>query len=184
MSRTTKALPVQLTGDDVIERADRLAWVIAEIQEAGDDLKKAKDKHKEIVEGLTMKQGQLAERIRRRTNPQLELDLKMTSEQVVDVADQLVGAMLAITEADVELMKAKNAHKKRNEELTHEKLQLASEIRNREAMRQVEVEWRPNHEAGIVECWRMDTGELVEQRAMDGHEADLDFDSVGLAAVP
>jgi len=180
--KTTQALPVKLARSEVLERADRIAWIVHELAEAAAVMKAAKDEHKEVVEALTHSERRYAERIRRRKDPQMSLDLKEPID-VGKVADRLVATMAEIDEWEARLKAAKDTYKEQEKALTIEKVQLAAEIRNREAMQQVEVEWRPDDDKGVVECYRLDTGELVERRLMEEHEAARNFDEVGLAAV-
>jgi hypothetical protein len=101
------------------------------------------------------------------------LPVKLTEGELLAKADELVRTLHAIKMEKADQDDAKSAMKGRLVGLEKDADQLANIVRSKSEMREVETKVRLVDEKGVVETFRIDTGEVIGTRVMTGEERNL-----------
>jgi hypothetical protein len=103
------------------------------------------------------------------------LKVELTTEQVADRADQ-AAAKLAERDRKEDEWKAQSKHMKSViEQLEADLRTLSSEVRNRSTYSLVDCQRVYDYESGLLRETRLDTGELLNERAMTDTENQPDL---------
>jgi hypothetical protein len=111
------------------------------------------------------------------------LPVHLTDDEVRARGERIVALMQERTEADADAKRQRDAHKARVSDLDKTMTHLAHEVRTRTEHRDVEVKEAFDHDRGLVETVRLDTGEVVETRPMTARERQKPLDFPGLRVV-
>jgi hypothetical protein len=108
----------------------------------------------------------------------MHLPVALTEREVLQRSWRLAAIEQEIENHEQALAEAKRAAKDALDRLALERRHLATVIRTGQETREVEVEHRDNWREATIECYRLDTGELVEFRQMSPSERQraLDLD--------
>jgi uncharacterized FlaG/YvyC family protein len=90
----------------------------------------------------------------------------LSDEQIQTKGEELAEAELARQRLVAEKKAAAAAFKEPISEQVDLITKLSKEISEEVEMRDVQVNWRPDFDNGVVDCVRADTGEVVESRPM------------------
>lgn len=106
----------------------------------------------------------------------MEIDTPLTLEERAQLAAELVAQMDAIEAAD-EAEKARHKAAKADiEEMETERARLQAIVRAKKEKRQIEVEIRIDYAANARRIYRLDSGDLVSERALEPEERQRAFD--------
>jgi hypothetical protein len=98
------------------------------------------------------------------------LPVKLTDEEVALKSSELARDVKTRDELE-ESRKEENTRRKDDIELYDKSIRSnAAAVRSREELREVEVEWRANLERRMMDLFRLDTDERIEQRSMTDEE--------------
>ncbi len=109
-------------------------------------------------------------------NETMRLPVALTEREVLQRSYRLAAIEQELEQEEQALADAKARSKQLTERLELERHYLAMVVRNGQETREVEVEHRENWREGIVECFRLDTGEQVEFRPMTPAERQRQLD--------
>ena len=101
------------------------------------------------------------------------LPVRMTEGELLAKADELVRTLHAIKMEEADQTDTKSAMKERLGRLQTEAEMLANIVRSKTEMREVETKVRLVNEKGVVETFRVDTGEVIGTRVMTAEERNL-----------
>jgi hypothetical protein len=90
--------------------------------------------------------------------------------------EELAEAELARQRLVAEKKAASDAFKEPIAEQVELVTRLSKEISEECEMRDVQVNWRPDFDNGVVDCVRVDTGEVVESRPMVDSDRQITMD--------
>lgn len=114
-----------------------------------------------------------------------ELPVKLSEPEIAKRAKLMARTALEAAKQEVEIESAKEAAKARLNAMKEDLLQLrgdlrdlAREVRNGESIQPVEVEARIAPDNSRVEVIRLDTGEVVSERALTDQDRQMEIDEV------
>ena len=98
------------------------------------------------------------------------LPCKLTDAELIERADQLIDCAKRSEELDWALERVKKQTKESQEGIKAQTRELREEIISRSAWRLVEVKEELDWDKNIATLYRLDTGEVVETRAITAQE--------------
>jgi Zn-finger domain-containing protein len=96
----------------------------------------------------------------------MQLSCRLTEQQLSEKSDALAREVRAERVLDLERAAAAKVYRQRLGEVRLTIAGLAQEISTRSEVREVEIKKRVDHEAGVEETVRLDTGEVVRTRTL------------------
>lgn len=114
------------------------------------------------------KNGTDSTKLIRTTSRRLPVQLDETER--LEFADRLAHCEAELSEFNADAESQKKQLKAREAEILARRSTLANIVESRKEPRDVEVQAVANYSKGVMEEWRMDTGELISTRRLDDAE--------------
>lgn len=99
-----------------------------------------------------------------------KLRVALTNDELLEAGDILATKQQELNELNDELKGIKDTYKAKTSAIEAEQVRVGNLLRQKYEMRDVEVEITCDYDAGIITIVRLDSGDVVESRAMNDAE--------------